>query len=102
MIQLQGFRKVFWFIAGLAMGITLISLGHAAIPSRATPQVTEIKSKPVLAPDLEQDYARLSQAESKYAESWNQQQKIKSATQRVAKNDYKSKSKLQMKKSSRK
>ena len=88
-------NKVFWFMGGFGIGLTLISLGHAALPKRATPEtaeqpaqsssvLSEINSQKVAAPDLERDYAGLSQNEAKFAESWDQQQRLKSATARVA------------------
>jgi hypothetical protein len=99
----KNFNKVFWFSGGFAVGMTLISLGHAAIPKRVLPQtnsqtnqntlpnmVSEMKAPKVTAPDLEQDYAKLSNLEARYAESWEQQQRLRAATSNVAQSDYRS------------
>ena len=86
MMNFKKLYKVFWFIGGFAIGFTLVSLSHASIPNPSL--VTEIKSKPVIAPDLESDYSKLSQMEARYSESWQQQQKSKAATARVAGSDY--------------
>ena len=90
--------KVLWFIGGFSVGMTLLSLGHAALPNRVTPEtadsqkqqpssgsaLSEIKSdKKVAGPDLEDDYARLTNEEAQYAESWSQQEKIRNATTRA-------------------
>jgi hypothetical protein len=83
----ESFLKYFWFMSGLAAGITLISLSHAAIPKRTIPSpatVTEIKGAKVNAPDLDQDFAALNHVEGKYAESWDQQQRLRTATNRSA------------------
>ncbi len=97
--SLMSFSKVLWFIGGFALGLTLLSVGHAALPNRvaasqapmnaqantpANVPVSEINSQKVSAPDLDQEYSRLSSVEGQYAESWDQQQKLKSATNQVA------------------
>ena len=87
--------KLIWFSGGFGIGITLISLGHASLPTQKpgtnTPAtapsggnaLTEIKGdRKVTGPDLEDDYAKLTNEESKYAESWAQQEKIRAATTR--------------------
>ncbi|MBC7396511.1 MAG: hypothetical protein H7333_03630 [Bdellovibrionales bacterium] len=76
------------------MSLTLISLAHAALPSRATPKtspaqangslVSEMRGGKVNSPELDQDFSNLTTAEGKYAESWDQQQRIRSATARIA------------------
>jgi hypothetical protein len=74
--------KSFWFISGFAFGLVGITLVQAAMPKRVTPvAVTEIKSPKVTAPDLEADFDRLQKAEARYAESWDQQQRIRAASQ---------------------
>ena len=93
MLNLKKISQGFWFIGGFAVGMTLISIGNASLPSKVTQDakltsapktrslVTEINpKKAVLSPDLEQDYSKLNQAEAKFAESWEQQQKLKEAT----------------------
>ena len=80
----EKFLKYFWFMGGFALGYTLISLGHAAIPKRATPAVSEIKGAKVNSPEFDKDFAALNQMEGKYAESWDQQQRLRSATNRSA------------------
>jgi hypothetical protein len=78
--------KSIWFIGGFALGLLGISLVQAALPKRVTPQttdaVTELKAAKVTAPDLEQDFERLERAEGQFAENWEQQQKLRAATQR--------------------
>jgi|GEM_PF-3600369 len=83
-------NQIFWFSGGFALGLTLISMGHAAVPQRVTqPQVvTELKANRVTAPDLEQDYSKLTHLEGRFAESWDQQQRLRSATTNVARADY--------------
>jgi hypothetical protein len=76
------FYKYIWFIGGFAVGYTLISLGHAAIPDRAQ-TVTEIRGSKVNSPELAESFAALNQMESKYAENWNQQQRLRSAVART-------------------
>jgi hypothetical protein len=87
----KSFNQVFWFTGGFALGLTLISLGHAALPNRVTPQpatgVSEMKAPKVTAPDLEQDYSKLTNLEGRYAESWDQQERLRSATSGVARAD---------------
>ena len=72
------------FIGGFGLGLLCISLGQAALPKRVTPKtseaVTELHADKVTAPDLEQDFDRLEHAEARYAETWEQQQKIRAAT----------------------
>jgi hypothetical protein len=77
-------HKYFWFLGGFAIGYTLISLGHAAIPKRVTPGVSEIQGAKVNSPEFDKDFAALNQAESKYAENWQQQQRLRQATARKA------------------
>ena len=90
--------KYFWFSGGLLLGITLISLGHAALPKRVMPPqtaqtpargfgtspVSEMKGGRVNSPNLESDFVNLNSVEQKYAENWDQQQRLKAATTRVA------------------
>ena len=82
-------------MGGLIMGLTLMSFGHAALPKRATPVTTsarqqntslvsEMKGGKVNAPELDRDFSNLSNVEAKYAESWDQQQRLRNATARVA------------------
>jgi hypothetical protein len=83
----DGFLKYFWFLGGFVVGYTLISLGHAAIPRRpipAAPAVSEIKGAKVNSPELDKDFAALNQMEAKYAENWEQQQRLRAATNRSA------------------
>ena len=90
----ENLSKYFWFSSGFAIGLTLISLGHAALPKRATPQtpapqksgtlVSEMRGGKVNSPELDQDFDRLATVEGKYAENWDQQQRLRSATARVA------------------
>ena len=76
--------KILWFVGGFALGLTLISVSRAAIPKRATPSVSEIQANKLGNPDFEQDYQKLTSLEGRYAESWDQQQRLRKATQRVA------------------
>jgi hypothetical protein len=100
MFMSKSFSKIASFVGGFALGLSLIAVGHAAVPQRITSEsntpanpsqsmVTEIRAKQqVQAPDLEQDYAKLSNVEARYAENWYQQQKLRSATSRVAGSSY--------------
>jgi hypothetical protein len=76
------FYKYIWFIGGFAVGYTIISLGHAAIPERAQ-SVSEIRGSKVNSPELDEGFAALNHMESKYAENWNQQQRLRSAVART-------------------
>ncbi len=91
----ENFTKYFWFIGGFTIGIMLISLGHAALPKKAIPQtapapakapatLSEMKVSHGAAPELDQDFARLTTVEGQYAESIDQQRKLRSATSKVA------------------
>lgn len=72
------------FIGGFVLGLLCISLGQAALPKRVTPKtseaVTELHADKATAPSLETDFDKLKQAEGRYAESWDQQQKIRAAS----------------------
>ncbi len=57
----------------------------AAIPARAVPVVGELKTgKATPSMDYESEFARLNSVEAQYAESPEQQLRLRSATQRVA------------------
>jgi len=81
-------NKLICFAGGVLLGLTLISVSRAAIPKRATPGVSEIQANKAATPNFEQDYQHLTSVESKYAESWDQQQRLRKATQRVATRSY--------------
>lgn len=92
-MKIHAMHKAFWFTGGFALGLTLISVGHASLP-KANPGsnpnsnvVSEMKAPKVTAPDLEEDYSKLSNLEQRYAESWDQQQRLRSATVGAAKTD---------------
>lgn len=82
------YTQWFWFIGGFTLGFTLIAIGHAAIPKkaviapRAATNLTELRAPKVLTPEMDQDFAKLTSLESKYAESLDQQKRLKSATAR--------------------
>ncbi len=84
--------KYIWFTGGLFLGLTFISLGQASVPTRATPPVakasgslmSEMRGGKVNSPELDQDFEKVNTLEGKYAESWDQQQRLRSATSRVA------------------
>jgi len=91
------YAQWFWFIGGFALGFTLISIGHAALPKKAvaTPvakaapargqqTVSELRASKAGTPELEDDFNKLSKVESKYAESSDQQKKLKMATSKSA------------------
>ena len=65
-----------------------MSVSHAAVPQRVTPAVSEIQANKAATPDFERDYDHLTSVEGRYAESWDQQQKLRKATQRVAVRSY--------------
>ena len=77
------YAKWFWFIGGFSLGFTLIAIGHAAIPKKAVP-LSELHTPKVGIPEMEQDYDKLSSLESRYAESLDQQKRLKVATARNA------------------
>ena len=79
----KNYAKWFWFIGGFTLGFTLIAIGHAAIPKKVVP-LSELKAPKVGIPEMEQDYAKLTSLESRYAESADQQKKLKVATARNA------------------
>ena len=94
-----------WFFGGFLVGLTLISLGHAALPSRATPNtnthkaltsnaLTEMNGGKAQAPDLDPGFTSLNSLESQYAESYDQQQRLKQVSSRVASGQLKSMKKL--------
>ena len=102
------FDQLFWFMGGFGIGITILTLGHAALPKRVTPatqatpsqnasqngsMLSEIKGGKVAAPELEQGYDQLAGQESRYAESAAQQERLKAATARVARGEYSQKKK---------
>ena len=94
-------NKLFWFFGGFGIGLTLLSMGQAALLRKGQPQAPKNTASPpppsgnllmemhpsakVTAPDLEQDYKRLTALEGKYAESADQQNRLKTATSKVAK-----------------
>jgi hypothetical protein len=77
------YTQWFWFIGGFALGFTLISIGHAALPKKVV-SLTELKTSKVGTPELEQDFSRLASLESRYAESSDQQKRLKTATAKNA------------------
>ncbi len=83
----------FWFIGGFALGFSLIAIGHASVPKKATQatsptrtasNLSELKAQKLASPSMDQDYAKLTSLESRYAESADQQKKLKTATLRNA------------------
>jgi hypothetical protein len=94
----ERFHKLFWFIGGFALGYTLISLGHAAIPNTTRPATrntlaSEITGSKVTSPTFDDDFASLNQVEGKYAENWDQQQRLRQATGRTTRALYSPKKK---------
>lgn len=79
----KDFTKWFWFIGGFALGFSLIAIGHASIPKKAV-RVTELKASKAGSPEMDQDFSSLVNLESKYAESSNQQKKLKASVLRQA------------------
>ena len=77
------YTQWFWFTGGFALGFTLIALGHASTVRKSAP-LSELSTAKVGSPELEQDYAKLTSLESRYAESADQQKKLKVATSRIA------------------
>jgi hypothetical protein len=73
-----------WFLGGFLIGLTLISLGHAALPKKASPGSGEMRSLKQANPELDEEVSRLASLESRYAESKTQQQRLKSATMRAS------------------
>jgi hypothetical protein len=83
--------KSIWFSAGFSMGLIMMSLVQASLPNRATPPtagskldanpevVTELHAAKVTGPNLDADFARLEQAEARYAEPLEQQQRLRAA-----------------------
>ncbi len=77
-LLLQGLALI-----GALVGVSL-GVSNAALPKKATPAIAEIKADKANLPDFEKDYVKLNSLEGRYAETWDQQQKLKSATGRVA------------------
>ena len=71
--------KYFWFAGGFAVGLTMISLGHATV-SKPGASVSEIRGGKVASPQFDQEFSNLNSLEKQYAESYDQQQKIRSTT----------------------
>jgi len=91
------YAQWFWFIGGFAVGFTLISIGHAALPKKAVvatqpntkgQTLTELRAAKAGTPELESDFAKLATQESRFAENAEQQKKLKAA---VANGKYRSK-----------
>lgn len=80
----KNFNQWFWFTGGFAVGFTLIAMGHAALPknTRTASQLSELRTTKVGTPEMEQDYNKLTNLESRYAESLDQQKKLKAAVVR--------------------
>ncbi len=78
----KNFIQWFWFIGGFAVGFSLISLSHASLQSKAV-AVSESRTS-IGTQQLDQEYSRLSAAESRYVESTDQQKKLKAVTLRNA------------------
>ncbi len=80
--------KILWFVGGFALGLTMISLGHAAAnrPSANNKGtlVSEIRGGKVGTPQFDQDLANLNSLEARYSESNDQQQRIRETTRKVA------------------
>lgn len=89
---MKKFTQWFWFMGGFAVGFTLIAIGHAALPKKAVTQagnrpqasLSELRTAKVGAPEMDQDYQRLTSLEARYAESADQQKRLKTATTRNA------------------
>lgn len=77
------YTQWFWFIGGFALGFTLIAIGHAALPKK-TSSLSELRTAKVAAPEMDQEFVRLTSLESRYAESADQQKRLKTATARNA------------------
>jgi hypothetical protein len=78
-----------WFIGGFLIGLTLISLGHAAKTppqgrSAPTGPLNEIRSRKLSVPEMDAEFTRLKALESRYAESPQQQRRLQSSTLRKA------------------
>ncbi len=85
------YTQWFWFIGGFTLGFTLIAIGHASTPkasvstpARKSSALSELRAPKTGTPEMEQDFARLTSLESRYAESSEQQKKLKTATARNA------------------
>jgi hypothetical protein len=77
-----------WFLGGFLIGLTLISLGHAAKTNGKRPLPTgplnEIRSQKLSAPEMDAEFGRLKVLESRYAESPEQQKRLQASTARAA------------------
>jgi hypothetical protein len=77
--------RLLWFLGGFGTGLTVVTLSHAALPTRATPTLLrEIKGGKISSPEFESDLAELNQLEQKYVESHEQQERLKGRSSRVA------------------
>jgi len=89
------YAQWFWFIGGFAVGFTLISIGHAALPKKVVAPVVTTPTSPAAkgqsnlselqvsktgTPDFENDFNKLQNVESRFAENADQQKKLKTAT----------------------
>ena len=75
--MIKKYTQWFWFIGGFAVGLTLISLGHAAINKGQS--LSEMRTTKVATPELESDFSKLESLESRFAENAEQQKKLKAA-----------------------
>ena len=77
-----------WFSGGFGIGLTLISISQAALPSRTTPLTAgqgvqqktilrEIKGGKISSPEFDSDLAELNRLEAKYVESSEQMERLK-------------------------
>jgi hypothetical protein len=77
-----------WLLSGFGIGLTLISISQAALPSRSTPLTVgqaapqktilrEIKGGKISSPEFDADLAELNRLEAKYVESAEQMERLK-------------------------
>ncbi|MBU6154787.1 MAG: hypothetical protein KGP28_10835 [Bdellovibrionales bacterium] len=77
-----------WFLTGFGAGMTLISIGQAALPSKSAPRTSEpsgqgktllreIKGGKISSPEFEAELSELNRMEKMYVESPDQMERLK-------------------------
>lgn len=78
--------KVFLLAGTFLVGTPLMA--SIPQPQKVSPSISEIKSEKLVAPEYENSFEQLNHNERQYAESWEQQQKLRGAVLRVSNEGY--------------
>lgn len=74
-----------WFQFSLVLAVFAAApLSWANLPSKSGPAIGEIKAEKAVAPEFEGGFDQLNRNERQFAESWEQQQKLRRATARIS------------------